>query len=55
MKKPFFKAKNKEGEQLIHLIELYGSLKLQNKFLHDKIKELEQRVTDLEISRKVGF
>ena len=49
------KKKNKQTEQLIHLIEMYGTLRLQNEFLHNKIKELEQRVTDLEISKRVGF
>ena len=32
-----------------------GTLETQNKFLHNKIKKLEQRVTDLEIARKVEF
>ena len=51
----FIKAKkiDKQTEQLIRLIEMYGTLKLQNEFLHNKIKELEQRVANLEINRKV--
>ena len=51
-KKP---KKNKNFEFNLTLIEKIGTLETQNKFLHDKIKKLEQRVTDLEISRKVGF
>ena len=52
-----FKKKkiNKDFEFNLKLIEKIGTLETQNKFLHDKIKKLEQRVTDLEISRKVGF
>jgi hypothetical protein len=49
------KKQNKEFEFNLRLIEKIGTLETQNKFLHDKIKKLEQRVTDLEIARKVGF
>ena len=49
------KKKNTNFEFNLKLIEKIGTLEAQNKFLHDKIKKLEQRVTDLEISRKVGF
>ena len=54
-----FKRKNKKKdinfEFNLKLIEKIGTLETQNKFLYDKIKQLEQRVTDLEINRKVGF
>ena len=49
------KNKNKNLEFNLKLIEKIGTLETQNKFLHNKIKRLEQRVTDLEISRKVDF
>lgn len=49
------KKKNTNLEFNLKLIEKIGTLETQNKFLHNKIKELEQRVTDLEIGRKVGF
>lgn len=49
------KKKDKDFSFKLTLIEKIGTLETQNKFLHNKIKELEQRVTDLEISRKVGF
>ena len=49
------KKKNTNFELNLKLIEKVGTLETQNKFLHDKIKKLEQRVTDLEISRRVGF
>lgn len=49
------KKKDKDFNFKIKIIEKIGTLETQNKFLHDKIKKLEQRVTDLEISRKVGF
>lgn len=47
--------KDKNFEFNLKLIEKIDTLETQNKFLHNKIKKLEQRVTDLEISRKVGF
>ena len=49
------KKRNTDFEFNLKFIEKIGTLETQNKFLHDKIKKLEQRVTDLEISRKVGF
>lgn len=49
------KKRNTNLEFNLKLIEKIGTLETQNKFLHNKIKQLEQRVTDLEISRKVGF
>ena len=49
------KKKDKEFGFKMRLIEKIGTLETQNKFLHNKIKQLEQRVTDLEISRRVGF
>ena len=53
----FKKAKKleKEREFFIHIIEKLGTLETQNQFLYQRIKELEQRITDLEIARKVGF
>ena len=52
-----FKKKNKNTnfEVNLKLIEKIGTLETQNKFLHEKIKKLEQRVTDLEISKRIGF
>ena len=49
------KNKNKNFEFNLKLIEKIGTLETQNKFLHNKIKKLEQRVTDLEVARRVGF
>lgn len=49
------KKRNTDFEFNLKLIEKIGTLETQNKFLHDKIKKIEQRVTDLEIARKVGF
>jgi hypothetical protein len=49
------KKRNTNFEFNLKLIEKIGTLETQNKFLHEKIKKLEQRVTDLEIARKVGF
>ena len=49
------KKRNTNLEFNLKLIEKIGTLETQNKFLHEKIKKLEQRVTDLEIARKVGF
>lgn len=49
------KKKNTNLEFNLKLIEKIGTLETQNNFLHNKIKELEQRVIDLEIGRKVGF
>ena len=49
------KKKNTNFEFNLKLIEKIGTLETQNKFLHEKIKKLEQRVTDLEISKRVGF
>ena len=49
------KKKNKNFEFNLKLIEKIGTLETQNKFLHEKIKKLEQRVTDLEISKRIGF
>lgn len=49
------KKKDKDFELKLKLIEKIETLEIQNKFLHNKIKKLEQRVTDLEIARKVGF
>ena len=54
-KKKRTKAEEKQLEFNLKLIEKIGTLETQNKFLHEKIKKLEQRVTDLEIARKVGF
>ena len=48
------KKRNTDFEFNLKLIEKIGTLETQNKFLHDKIKKLEQRVTDLEIGRKLG-
>ena len=55
--KKMLKAKNKEGEQLIHLIELYGSLRLQEEYLLDRIRKLEHRVEKLESknNQKIEF
>ena len=47
--------KNQNLEFNLKLIEKIGTLETQNKFLHEKIKQLEQRVDSLEVSRKVGF
>ena len=49
------KKKNTNFEFNLKLIEKIDTLEIQNKFLYDKIKKLEQRVTDLEIARRVGF
>ena len=49
------KKRNTNFEFNLKLIEKIGTLETQNKFLHEKIQELEQRVVSLEISRKVGF
>ena len=49
------KKRNTNFEFNLKLIEKIDTLETQNKFLHNKIKQLEQRVTDLEISRRVGF
>ena len=49
------KKRNTDFEFNLKLIKKIGTLETQNKFLHNKIKKLEQRVTDLEIARKVGF
>lgn len=48
------KKGNTNFEFNLKLIEKIGTLETQNKFLHDKIKKLEQRVTDLEISKRLG-
>lgn len=42
-------------ELYITFLEMIDTLRSQNQFLNNQIKELEQRVTDLEISGKVGF
>lgn len=49
------KKKNTDFEFNLKLIEKIGTLETQNKFLHEKIKQLEQRVESLEVSRRVGF
>lgn len=49
------KKRNTNFEFNLKLIEKIGTLETQNKFLHEKIKKLEQRVTDLEISKRIGF
>lgn len=49
------KKRNTDFEFNLKLIEKIGTLETQNKFLHEKIKKLEQRVTDLEISKRIGF
>lgn len=49
------KKRNTNFEFNLILIEKIGTLETQNKFLHEKIKKLEQRVTDLEISKRIGF
>ena len=49
------KKKNINLEFILKLIEKIETLETQNKFLRNKIKKLEQRVTDLEIARKVWF
>lgn len=52
------KNKNRNNKDLnfkIKLIEKIDTLELQNKHLNNKIKSLEQRIIDLEITRKVGF
>ena len=54
-KKKRTKAEEKQLEVNLKLIEKIGTLETQNKFLHNKIKQLEQRVDSLEVSRKVGF
>ena len=49
------KKKDKNLEFNLKLIEKIGTLETQNEFLHNKIKQLEQRITDLELARRVGF
>ena len=53
------KKRNKTDSDTLELyiafLDMIDTLRSQNKFLRNEIKELEQRVTDLEISRKVGF
>jgi hypothetical protein len=44
----FAKKKEKEREFYIHLIEKIGTLELQNQFLLERIKKLEQRIERLE-------
>ena len=51
----FKKNKNKDFNFKIKLIEKIETLELQNKHLNNKIKQLEQRITDLETARRVGF
>lgn len=49
------KNKNKDFNFKAKLIEKIETLELQNKYLNNKIKDLEQRIVNLEISRRVGF
>lgn len=51
----FRKNKNKDFNFKVKLIEKIETLELQNKYLNDKIKNLEQRIVDLEMARRVGF
>lgn len=51
----FRKNKNKDFNFKVKVIEKIETLELQNKYLNDKIKNLEQRIVDLEMSRRVGF
>lgn len=51
----FRKNKNKDFNFKVKLIEKIETLELQNKYLNDKIKNLEQRIIDLEMARRVGF
>jgi hypothetical protein len=49
------KKKNKDLDFKIHIIEKLGTLEAQNSFLLERVKKLEQRITDLEISKRIGF
>lgn len=51
----FKKKKDKDFEFKLKIIEKIETLEIQNKLLYDRLKILEQRVTDLEIARRVGF
>jgi hypothetical protein len=54
-KKKRTKIEEKQLEFNLKLIEKIGTLETQNRMLHNKIKQLEQRVDSLEASGRVGF
>ena len=49
------KKQNKDFEFKISIIEKIGTLEAQNKFLWDRIQQLENRIEILEQKAQVGF
>ena len=53
----FFKSKEeiKEREKDLMFIQAIGDLSCKIEYLNKTIRDLENRVSDLELSRRVGF
>lgn len=46
---PIPTKKKQYTEELIKILEMYGTVKLQNEFLHEQIKELQIEIRDLKL------